>query len=68
MSREHILYAHRRNGDGTYDSICWVCYRTVSHQFREADLAAEEASHVCKAEDLLPRFQQSEQGTRKRDA
>ena len=59
MSREHILYAHRRNGDGTYDSICWVCYRTVSHKVREADLAVEEAAHVCKPEDLLQRFSES---------
>jgi hypothetical protein len=67
MSRKHIPYAHRQNGDGTHDSICWTCYRTVSHQRREADLAAEEAAHVCKPEGLQRRLYEPEPDTQKRE-
>ncbi len=41
-------YAHRRNHDGTLDSICKRCYLTVARAYREGDLAPMETRHVCQ--------------------
>jgi hypothetical protein len=46
-------FPHRRNPDGTYDSICPRCYRTVDRQLVEADLRAEERVHVSDPVDLI---------------
>jgi hypothetical protein len=40
-------YAHRYNEDGTYDSICPTCARTVARGMREEKLAAAEITHKC---------------------
>jgi hypothetical protein len=40
-------FPHRTNGDGTTDSICPHCFRTIGISTYEADLDAIEASHVC---------------------
>jgi hypothetical protein len=40
-------FTHRRNPDGTFDSICMSCFQTVGHEVRESDLAAAEANHKC---------------------
>jgi hypothetical protein len=42
-----IIFPHRRNGDGTYDSICPHCFVTVARQRDEASLKEAEASHIC---------------------
>jgi hypothetical protein len=41
-------YAHRRNYDGTLDSICKLCYLTVARAYRELDLNHLELRHVCQ--------------------
>ncbi|HSY13041.1 MAG TPA: hypothetical protein VK976_12705 [Verrucomicrobiae bacterium] len=41
-------YAHRRNDDGTLDSICKLCYLTVARAFREMDLSHMEVRHICQ--------------------
>jgi hypothetical protein len=41
-------YAHRRNYDGTLDSICKLCYLTVARAYRELDLNQLELRHVCQ--------------------
>jgi hypothetical protein len=41
-------YAHRRNHDGTLDSICKLCYLTVARAYREADLSQLEFRHICQ--------------------
>ena len=41
-------YAHRRNYDGTLDSICKLCYLTVARAYREMDLTHLEVRHVCQ--------------------
>ena len=41
-------YAHRRNYDGTLDSICKLCYLTVARAYRETDLTQLEVRHVCQ--------------------
>jgi hypothetical protein len=40
-------FPHRKNPDGTYDSVCPWCYQTVDRQLVEADLHAQEILHVC---------------------
>jgi hypothetical protein len=41
-------YAHRRNYDGTLDSICKLCYLTVARAYRENDLLHLEVRHICQ--------------------
>lgn len=41
-------YAHRRNFDGTLDSICKLCYLTVARAYREVDLLQLEIRHICQ--------------------
>lgn len=50
-----IGFAHRANGDGTYDSICRACFQTVGTVSREADLDKPEQDHQCD-QQLLDRF------------
>ena len=45
-------YPHRANSNGTYDSICAACFKTISTQWNEVDLAAGEKSHICNEEVL----------------
>jgi len=40
-------FAHRHNLDGTYDSICKECFKTVATEGQEADLRTAENAHVC---------------------
>ncbi|MGA8876414.1 MAG: hypothetical protein WCC25_07785 [Candidatus Korobacteraceae bacterium] len=41
-------YAHRRNEDETFDSICKLCFLTVARAYRETDLFQLELRHVCQ--------------------
>ena len=36
--RNHIGFTHRHNLDGTYDSICRCCFRTVATACDEGSL------------------------------
>jgi hypothetical protein len=47
-----LKYPHRLNPDGTYDSICTRCFRTIANANEEADLAAAEEAHNCSLADL----------------
>jgi hypothetical protein len=40
-------FAHRRNADGSYDSICTKCYATIASAAREEALSSIESAHVC---------------------
>ena len=42
-------FPHRRNPDGSFDSICPRCYSTVSTRQNEMELAEDEMSHDCVA-------------------
>lgn len=42
-------HPHRTNPDGTFDSICPICFNTVGTSKKESDLEALEAQHVCDA-------------------
>ena len=45
-------YPHRRNPDGSFDSICPDCFATIAKTQIEAELAPHERNHVCRPEDL----------------
>jgi hypothetical protein len=42
-------YPHRKNCDGTFDSICPECFRTIATVWNEIELGAEEETHRCDA-------------------
>jgi hypothetical protein len=48
-------FPHRQNSDGTYDSICIVCFATVGSAESEDELLLLERSHACNARALLRR-------------
>jgi len=54
-------FAHRRNSDGTIDSICRECYVTVASEPDECDLSAKELLHSCNPE-LVDWYQRSAEG------
>jgi len=60
MSSLTKRYAHRPNEDGTYDSICPTCSRTVAKGMSEAKLAEAETAHKCLglSPSLAERIQQ----------
>ena len=39
--------SHRLGPDGTWDSICLHCFRTIAQTNREKELAKFEREHVC---------------------
>jgi hypothetical protein len=41
-------YKHRKNEDGTWDSICPMCHATVAIATQEAFLSALEREHGCR--------------------
>jgi hypothetical protein len=47
MRVERTRFPHRQNRDGSYDSICPRCYRTISNRKTEAELAKDEFRHIC---------------------
>lgn len=40
-------YVHRPNPDGTLDTICLYCFRTVALHQSQNSLGASEAQHTC---------------------
>ena len=45
-------FPHRHNADGSYDSICTACLRTVATAWQEAELSFRESTHVCNTAGL----------------
>jgi hypothetical protein len=42
-------FPHRRNQDGSFDSICPYCFSTVSTRQNEMELTGDESGHGCFA-------------------
>jgi hypothetical protein len=42
-----ITFPHRHNEDGTFDSICPICFVTVATDESETKLRLYELAHVC---------------------
>ena len=40
-------FPHRRNNDGSYDSICPKCIVTIAKATTERELLASDQKHVC---------------------
>jgi hypothetical protein len=40
-------FPHRRNRDGSYDSICTFCFATVASSGTEEELGEAGAKHIC---------------------
>jgi len=40
-------FPHRHNPDGTFDSICPICFSTVSTRQNEMELTDDELDHNC---------------------
>ncbi len=40
-------FPHRRNRDGSYDSICTLCFTTVASSETEEELGEAEAKPIC---------------------
>lgn len=43
-----MQYPHRRNRDGSLDSICPRCIATIATSTKEADLKRPESAHICE--------------------
>ena len=46
-------FRHRPNNDGSVDSICTRCLRTIASNNHEWSLAAVESQHECDPVDLM---------------
>jgi hypothetical protein len=42
-----IPFAHRRNPDESFDSICTTCFQTIATENGEGKLIAHEERHTC---------------------
>jgi hypothetical protein len=51
MASPLLSYPHRHNFNGTYDSICLICFATVATTKTEPELAVYDRRHIC--DDLL---------------
>jgi hypothetical protein len=41
------FYPHRRNSDGSFDSICLNCFATLANATTESDLLEYDQRHIC---------------------
>ena len=46
------FFIHRHNHDGSWDSLCIECFRTVATTKAETELPTQESTHICQALDL----------------
>jgi hypothetical protein len=46
-------YPHRHNYDGSFDSICRICFATIARSWDEALLEQHENRHYCEWWDLV---------------
>lgn len=56
------LYLRHMNRDGTIDSICKFCYRTVCTSDWETDLVRAEREHTCDSNRMAKSKQRWERG------
>jgi hypothetical protein len=50
------FFPHRRNPDGTFDSICLKCLLTIANARTEAELQKYDKDHVCNPSILSQQF------------
>ena len=49
------IFPHRRNRDGSFESICPGCFMTIAHAQNETELKSVETRHVCECSLLAER-------------
>ena len=49
------FFPHRRNKDGSFDSICLKCFATVASHKTEEELKEQDKVHVCVSSMLSER-------------
>jgi hypothetical protein len=56
------VFPHRQNADGSFDSICSECFRTIATASTEAQLEAAERVHHyrCQGFSLTALYRRSE--------
>ncbi len=47
MDRNHTRFFRARNPDGSFRSICTMCYLSAAHRAPETELDEAEREHVC---------------------
>lgn len=47
MDHCYCKFAHRRNKDGTFDSVCMDCLQAVASERNEDGLSRFERDHIC---------------------
>jgi hypothetical protein len=50
--QDQWIFTHRLNPDGSFESICPVCFETIGRQEREEDLLDTEHAHLCDPDAL----------------
>lgn len=53
MNTSENNFKHRHNQDGSYDSICPLCFRTIATRLRQEELGEDERGHMCEEADLM---------------
>jgi hypothetical protein len=48
MTQRPPFFPHRKNKDGTFDSICLKCLATVVRTKSESELEQHDKRHVCE--------------------
>jgi len=64
MNLNDSKYTHRKLADGSYNSICLKCFRTVGTSANEVALAENEARHICSPDVWFPQLKREEQATK----
>ena len=41
------FFPHRRNKDGSFDSICLTCFATVASHLTDEELKEHDKNHLC---------------------
>jgi hypothetical protein len=49
VERPPPFFPHRRNSDGSIDTICPKCFATVANVKTEAEVVEYKGDHVCDA-------------------
>jgi len=55
FSQPVIFYPHRRNRNGSFDSICLTCFATIANAETELELLEHERRHFCKPSTVSQR-------------
>ena len=53
ISSANKHFPHRRNRDGSFDSICKRCFQTIASCSSETALSVAETKHTCDGPPLF---------------